>query len=252
MSTENRVRYDKFGPIPAGDPRLVAVPTAGTRPQQYLHWIAARDFMEMREAAQKEAGLDLRLASGWRSQRFATEEAYNAFVIGEYGSVAEGRKYLAYKSAHQTGLALDFGSEGLAPTRHTIAQQRKTPAFLWLDDNAHRWGYHPYKVEPWHWGRNMTVAEHVSLPSHWGRDLPLTEHVSLFFRGLAAPLGLAKGQTPSERAVRFIRLALAALAIYVVYVAASFYRAGGYTALPLPAPELSDLAITPAQSRGFE
>ena len=28
---------------------------------------------------------------------------------------------------------------------------QKSPAFLWLKANAHRWGFTPYKREPWHW-----------------------------------------------------------------------------------------------------
>ena len=54
-------------------------------------------------------------------------------------------------SPHETGLAFDIGNHGLEPVSATKSQQKKTPAFAWLKENAHRFGITPYKHEPWHW-----------------------------------------------------------------------------------------------------
>jgi hypothetical protein len=76
---------------------------------------------------------------------------FDAFLEDEYGSVATGRQYRAWASPHETGLAVDFGNNGLKPSSKTNAQQKRTPAFLWLKENAYRFGFNPYIKEAWHW-----------------------------------------------------------------------------------------------------
>ena len=49
------------------------------------------------------------------------------------------------RSMHERGLAIDFTSGGTAITR------RDDPAFLWLAENAARWGFKNLPSEPWHW-----------------------------------------------------------------------------------------------------
>ncbi|MAG87327.1 MAG: hypothetical protein CMB97_08165 [Flavobacteriaceae bacterium] len=76
---------------------------------------------------------------------------FEIFLISEYGSVSKGRKLLAWHSPHGTGLAMDFGRNGLEPKSKTNSAQKKTTLFLWLKDNAHKFGLSPYTREAWHW-----------------------------------------------------------------------------------------------------
>jgi len=151
MMKEHRVRVRDFGSIPKEDPRLVEV--ASTRTQQRLHWFAAAKFAEMRAAAQA-AGHDLRIVSGWRGKKAESRHVWDRRMIARYGSIAEARKWRAYSSPHETGLAFDLGSAGLAPVSATARTQRETPAYQWLVKNAHKYGVTPYLAEPWHWEVN--------------------------------------------------------------------------------------------------
>ncbi|MBW3569343.1 M15 family metallopeptidase [Candidatus Parcubacteria bacterium] len=47
-------------------------------------------------------------------------------------------------SNHQLGVAIDFGGNGQL-------MDRSNPMWKWLNDNADKFGYKPYDVEPWHW-----------------------------------------------------------------------------------------------------
>ena len=111
----------------------------------------------MSAAAKSDLGFELLGASGWRPHRWASRAQYEQFLIKKYGSVAKGRLYLAFDSPHETGLALDFGCGGLEPSSATIQQQQQTPVFHWLVANAWKFGWHPYKVEPWHWEFPVSV-----------------------------------------------------------------------------------------------
>ena len=173
MAKENRVKFDDYGAIPEGDARLVNVASSG--PQRKLHVAAAAAFSKLRAAAKRE-GFDLRIASGWRPRLWATRAAYEAAMIRQYGSVARGQRYRAFKSPHETGLAFDIGSEGLAPNSATIGRQRREPVYAWLVANAHKYGVTPYNAEPWHW--EVKVSNSVwttgrSMPS-WAPVRPKT------------------------------------------------------------------------------
>ena len=76
---------------------------------------------------------------------------FELLLIAKYGSVQKGRKYLAWHSPHGTGLAMDFGSNGLEPISKTDSAQKKTTLFKWLRENAHKFGFSPYIREAWHW-----------------------------------------------------------------------------------------------------
>lgn len=151
---ENRVRVKNYGSITYGDPRLVAVPGVHGQPRM-LHRSAAPLLAEMSRAAEADVGVPILLASGWRRHRWESREQYEATVIRRFGSVREGRKWLAFNSPHETGLAIDIGSGGLWPTKATVDKQRRTELHDWLVVNAHRFGCTPYKVEPWHWEFNV-------------------------------------------------------------------------------------------------
>lgn len=87
-------------------------------------------------------------------------------MIKQYGSVEEGRKWRAFASAHQTGLAIDLKCGGVEPSRKTIEKQKKTKVFRWLKEHAWRFGFTPYLPEPWHWELRIPLLDYAS-----GRDL---------------------------------------------------------------------------------
>ena len=154
--TENRVKTKDYGSLvgAAADNLLRLIPEAmqsKNPPNQRLHTLALTRFEALRAAASQQAGLDLKVQSAWRKHSWKSFAQYESAMIAKYGSVKKGRKYKAFDSPHETGLALDFGSEGLEPKSATISKQKKTAAFAWLKANAHFFGLTPYKTEPWHW-----------------------------------------------------------------------------------------------------
>lgn len=159
---EKRVRVADFGRIPLTSDLLVSIPStpgAGCK----VHVAIAGDLLAMMSVCKSETGEDLLVVSGARGHRWASREAYEAHLVANYSrrpdgsmrsreeAIAEGRKWIAFDSPHETGLCVDFGSCGLTPNRKTVAAQRKTVAWQWLHDNAWRFGFHPYLPEPWHW-----------------------------------------------------------------------------------------------------
>ncbi|MCA9709740.1 MAG: D-alanyl-D-alanine carboxypeptidase family protein [Myxococcales bacterium] len=147
---ERRVRVKVYGSLPGTSPLLVAVPGVRGKARR-LHTLAAAALATMASAAERDVGARIQLASGWRRHKWASRKQYEKTLIGRFGSVAEGRKWLAFNSPHETGLAMDIGTGGLWPTKSTRAQQKKTPLHQWLVEHAHEYGWHPYKLEPWHW-----------------------------------------------------------------------------------------------------
>ncbi len=51
-------------------------------------------------------------------------------------------------SMHEVGMAIDFTFNGAS------ISTRRSPAFRWLDDNAHHFGFYNLPSEPWHWSVN--------------------------------------------------------------------------------------------------
>ena len=149
---ERRVRVRDYGSLKRNDPRLVDVESVSK--QQKLHWSAASKFEDMRRAA-LAAGLDLRIVSGWRPKKTEPRGSWESRMAARYGSLAEARKWRAYSSPHETGLAFDIGTEGLSPVSATASRQRQTAAYQWLSDNASSFGITPYLAEPWHWEANI-------------------------------------------------------------------------------------------------
>jgi len=147
---ERRVKVKNYGTLPARSELLVEVPGTRGKPRK-LHTLAAAAFVEMGEAIFRDLGIEVLAASAWRRHRWRSRTHYEEKLIAKYGSVRAGRRWLAYNSPHETGLAVDFGVGGLAPSRKTAGAQRKTPLHAWLVEHAHEYGWHPYKVEPWHW-----------------------------------------------------------------------------------------------------
>lgn len=156
---ERRVSVRVYGTLPTTSPLLVPVPGTGGGPKR-LHVLAAEALARMSGAAEQALGLPLLLASAWRAHRWESRAQYEAVVIAKYGSLAEGRRWLAFDSPHETGLAIDIGVGGLTPSRASVDFQRKTPLHQWLVAHAWEFGWHPYKVEPWHWEHALSLAAH--------------------------------------------------------------------------------------------
>lgn len=146
---EKRVKVATYGTLPASSPLLVEIP--GTQGPRKLHKLAAEAFLKMSAAIRRDLGIDVKAASAWRPHRWKSKKHYEDTLVAKYGSVQAGRKWLAYNSPHETGLAVDFGVGGLEPVSKTATKQRATPLHKWLVDHAHEYGWHPYKTEPWHW-----------------------------------------------------------------------------------------------------
>jgi LAS superfamily LD-carboxypeptidase LdcB len=52
------------------------------------------------------------------------------------------------RSMHERGMAIDFTSSG------RLITSRSDPAFVWLRNNASRFGLYNLPSEPWHWSTN--------------------------------------------------------------------------------------------------
>ena len=98
--------------------------------------------------------VDLLIASAFRS--FGTQGALNTSYKVTYGTGANQFSAEQGYSEHQLGTTVDFTSSVLGANFSGFA---KDPAYEWLKDNAHRYGFtlsYPegntyYKYEPWHW-----------------------------------------------------------------------------------------------------
>ena len=91
------------------------------------------------------------------------------------GSCASAK---AYNSPHETGLAIDFGNNGLKPKMATNKTQKETPAFAWLVNNAHSFGITPYIREAWHWEVQMPVEAWIT-----GEDWVEDENYAVRIKG---------------------------------------------------------------------
>ena len=167
-------------------PLLVPVPTAdipvgknktSKRKQQYLHVLAATRFKALNEKWLRDNPdkPELKLCSGWRDNRWKVNgtpslakfhahcKSKNRWLGPEYGpgpaSVntlgREGRQscsaWEAFVSPHETGLAMDFGNNGLTASSARNKEMKESYLFKWLQQNAHLFGITPYIKEAWHW-----------------------------------------------------------------------------------------------------
>ena len=95
--------------------------------------------------------------SGFRDPKQQMEAWKRA--VKKYGSEKAANKWVARpgSSAHQTGRAIDFYM-GLSNSSSNVDKLRKTRAYNWMVTNAQRFGFYPYKTEPWHWEYNPASA----------------------------------------------------------------------------------------------
>lgn len=158
---EKRVKVKVFGTLPKSHKHLVAIPSVEGKSER-LHTLAAQSFGRLAEAAEQAVGVKVLAASGWRAHKWASWAEYEKTMIAKYGSLADGRKKMAFDSPHETGLAVDFGTGGLEPRSATSDTQRKTPLHKWLVEHACEFGWHPYKNEPWHWEHAVSLESYSS------------------------------------------------------------------------------------------
>ena len=147
------------------DPRLVTVPSIAGRSCR-LHWAAAAVFRQLAAdwTAAHPGDAPLLLTSGWRERQpwQATEATYHAELLRRYRSrlpddatdaevIRHGRLYLARRSTHFTGLALDLGSPPpMRPDSRWVATQRLSNVCAWLAEEMRKRGLRWYLPEPWH------------------------------------------------------------------------------------------------------
>ena len=167
------------------DPRYRAYPA---KPIQ-LHKDAYAAYIKLKAAAEK-AGIPSRILtiiSGYRSveqQRLLWERA-----LRKYRTPQEARKWVAPpgRSAHHTGRAIDFFL-GSRNSSSNIPKLLTLPAYHWLVKNAAKFGFAPYKREPWHWEYNP-----ISLPISTSRRVEAKVTTSKRLRPkLSASIGSIK------------------------------------------------------------
>ena len=120
---------------------------------EYLHAQVMAFFEEMVHDA-KDDGVDLYIVSAFRS--FNEQKSLKSAYTVTYGSGANTFSADQGYSEHQLGTTVDFTTKGI---NGGLAGFDTTPAFIWLQDNAHRYGFvlsYPkgnayYIYEPWHW-----------------------------------------------------------------------------------------------------
>ncbi|MDH3493352.1 MAG: D-alanyl-D-alanine carboxypeptidase family protein [Acidobacteriota bacterium] len=106
----------------------------------------ARKDLFPRENEQPDSeNLYLKIISSYRSPAYQAELRKK-----EPGAT---RAQIAFRSPHFTGRALDIyvGGEPVSTKDSNRAVQIRSAAYLWLVENAERFGFYPYFYEPWHW-----------------------------------------------------------------------------------------------------
>ncbi len=132
-------------------PRYLADPSS---PKQ-LHRAAYDAYLRLKAAAEAD-GIPpnlLVIVSGFRSIQSQQRLWENA--LRRYGNPETARRWVAPPggSPHHTGRAIDF-SLGTRNDSANIPALRSTLAYKWLVCNAARFGFTPYRNEPWHWEFN--------------------------------------------------------------------------------------------------
>lgn len=118
----------------------------------------AATAMENMFAAAKQQGINLMLASGYRSYSYQ-QTLYNGYVATQGKAVADAQSARPGYSEHQTGLAADV--EPLSRNCEVEQCFATTPEGLWLANNSYKYGFiirYPkngqsitgYEYEPWH------------------------------------------------------------------------------------------------------
>lgn len=160
---EARVRVKDYGSLLGNENILVFVPSIVGK-EERLHKLVVKRFYLLNDKWIKNnpGSQDILAASGWRKHKWNSQAEYEAYLIQKFGSVQEGTKWVAFDSPHETGLAIDIGSNGIFPNKETNEQQKQTKLYKWLRENAHLFGFTPYKFEAWHWECRLPRESWVS------------------------------------------------------------------------------------------
>lgn len=102
----------------------------------------------------KQNSIPLQVISGYRS--FADQSSLKSNYKVTYGAGANQFSADQGYSEHQLGTTIDFTTPDLGAGFEGF---KKTPAYVWLTQNAHKYGFtlsYPesnsyYQFEPWHW-----------------------------------------------------------------------------------------------------
>lgn len=117
---------------------------------------AAQAWEAMRQAASAD-GLEISLASAFRSVERQAEICRQKIAAGATPEAVFAQLAPPGYSEHHTGRAIDIRTPDCPPCS---AAFENTPAFVWLHDNAARYGFtlsYPHNnpqgfvFEPWHW-----------------------------------------------------------------------------------------------------
>jgi D-alanyl-D-alanine carboxypeptidase len=120
---------------------------------QQLHSTVMPYFEQMVRDA-KDDGIEIWVVSAYRS--FETQAQLKGAYSVTYGSGANTFSADQGFSEHQLGTTVDLTTTGI---NGGLSGFQNTPAFTWLKENAHRYGFtlsYPegnayYVYEPWHW-----------------------------------------------------------------------------------------------------
>ncbi len=120
-----------------------------------LHRLAAQALKAMIQAARASGVYSPLLdpVSGYRS--VARQKKLWQIGLKKHGSAKEARKWIAPpgNSPHHSGRAVDLWM-GYGIGKRNASKMRKGIAYKWMVKNAARFGFYPYKREPWHWEYN--------------------------------------------------------------------------------------------------
>ena len=176
-------------------PRYLADPSS---PKQ-LHRAAYDAFLRLKAAAEAD-GIPpnlLVIVSGYRSIRSQQSLWENA--LNRYRDPNIARRWVAPPggSPHHTGRAIDF-SLGTRNDSSNIPALRSTVAYKWLVCNAERFGFTPYRNEPWHWEFNppgFPTGTGPTVPAAPPRPTPIPSRSPVHLPVYAPP---ARRQEPSS------------------------------------------------------
>jgi LAS superfamily LD-carboxypeptidase LdcB len=116
-------------------------------------------FKALRQAAQK-AGFPkdaFSLKSALRSQK-RQEEIKASAAPRHPGSKDESRWVAQGKSEYLTGRTVDLNLDKKITNSRENARAGKfanLETYKWLKENAGKFGFNPYRREPWHWAYNV-------------------------------------------------------------------------------------------------
>ena len=145
----------------------------------YVHTEVLPNLERLLEAARSD-NIELLIASAFRS--FETQASLKSEYSIVYGA-GTANQFSADQgySEHQLGTSVDFTTPEVGGM---FSKFQNDPAYQWLIDNAHKYGFiisypernHYYKFEPWHWRFvSVSLAETLHEESKYFYDLDQRE-----------------------------------------------------------------------------